>query len=68
MKDLVGEITTFTQSHGLKLNKKIKYGENITFTKASGKSNTVCFKNMTEFIVNDKMVFPKKKKRLKWRD
>ena len=31
------------------------------FTEASGKPNVVCFKNMTEFIVNDKW-FSKRKK------
>ena len=65
MKDLVGEITTFTQSDGLKLSKKkINMERIIMFTKASGKSNVVCFKNMTEFIVNDKW-FSERKKRLK---
>ena len=33
------------------------------FTEASGKPNIVSFKNMTEFIVNDKW-FSERKKRL----
>ena len=33
------------------------------FTEASGKPNIVCFKNMAEFIVNDKW-FSEGKKRL----
>ena len=32
------------------------------FTEAPGKPNDVCFKNMTEFTVNDKMVFQAKKR------
>ena len=31
------------------------------FTEAPGKPNFVCFKNMTEFIVNDKWFFERKK-------
>ena len=40
---------------------EIKYGEDIMFIEASGKPNVVCFKNTTEFIVNDKW-FSKRKK------
>ena len=31
------------------------------FSEASGKPNVVCFKNMTEFIVNDKQFSREKK-------
>ena len=38
----------------LQIKLKVKYWELLMFTEVSGKPNIVCFKNMTEFVVNGK--------------
>ena len=52
--ELVEEHNDVYTKQGLKTNLKVKYWELVMFTEASGKPNTVCFKSMTEFVVNDK--------------
>ena len=61
MIEFVGENNDVYAKRWLKTKLKIKYGEDIMFTEASGKPNVVCFKNMTEFIVNDKWFSERKK-------
>ena len=57
----MGENNDLYTKRWLKTNFKIKYGEHIMFTEASGEPNVVCFKNMTEFIVNGKWFSEKNK-------
>ena len=52
--ELVEENNDVYTKRWLKTKLKVKYWELIMFTEASGKPNIVCFKNMTEFAVNDK--------------
>ena len=61
MIELVGENNDVYPKRWLKTKLQIKYGEHIMFAEASGKPNIVCFKNMTEFIVNDKWFSERKK-------
>ena len=62
MIELVGENNDIYTKRCLKTKLKIKYEEHITMsTEATGKLNVVCFKNMTEFIVNDKWFSERKK-------
>ena len=61
MIELVGENNNVYTKRWLKTNLQIKYGEHIMFAEASGKPNVVSFKNMTEFIVNDKWFSERKK-------
>ena len=57
--ELVEETNDFYTKRWLKTKLEIKYWELAMFTEASGKPNIVCFKNMTEFVVNDKW-FPER--------
>ena len=50
MIELVGENNDVYAKCWLKTKVKVKYGERIMLTKASGKPNVICFKNITEFI------------------
>ena len=61
MIELVGENNDVYPKRWLKTKLQIKYGEHIMFAEASGKPNIVCFKNMTEFTVNDKWFSERKK-------
>ena len=45
----------------LKTKLKIKHEQHIIFSEAFVKPNVVCFMNMTEFIVNDKLFAQRKK-------
>ena len=45
----------------LQIKLKVKYWELVMFTEVSGKPNIVCFKNMTEFVVNDKWISEREK-------
>ena len=53
MIELIGENNDVYTKRWLKTKLKVKFEDHVMFTEASRKSN-VCFKNMTEFIVNDK--------------
>ena len=59
--ELVGENNNVYTKRWLKIKSKIKYREHIMFTEAFGEPNVVCFKSMTEFIVNDKWFSERKK-------
>ena len=61
MIELVGENNDVYPKRWLKTKLQIKYGEHIMLAEASGKPNIVCFKNMTESIVNDKWFSERKK-------
>ena len=61
MIELVVENNNVYTKRWFKTKLKSKYGGYIMFTEAPGKPNVVCFKNMTEFIVNDKSFSERKK-------
>ena len=60
MIELIGENNDVYAKRWLKTKLKVKFEDHVMFTKASRKSN-VCFKNMTEFIVNDKWFSERKR-------
>ena len=68
MSEIYSKIIGFVEENNdvytkrwLQIKLKFNYWELVTFTEVSGKPNIVCFKNMTEFVVNDKW-FSKREK------
>ena len=57
----MGENNNVYTKWWLKTKLRVKYGMLDMFAEASGKSDVVCFKNMTEFIVNGKWFSERKK-------
>ena len=65
--EFVEENNDIYTNRWLQIKLKVKYWELVMFIEVSGKPNIVCFKNMTEFVVNDKWFSEREKKILKWR-
>ena len=69
MSEIYSKIIEFVEENNdvytkrwLQMRLKIKYWELVMFTEVSGKPNIVCFKYMTEFVVNDKWFSERGKK------
>ena len=54
MSDIAGSAEYISSQKWLKNKLQQKYKEHIFFVEALGKSNVVCFRNMADFVVNDK--------------
>ena len=60
--ELVEENNDGYTKRWLQIKLEVKYWELVMFAEASGKPNIVCFKNMTQFFVNDKWFSERVKK------
>ena len=60
--EFVEENNGFYTKRWLQIKLKVKYWELLMFTDVSGKANIVYFKDMAEFVVNDKWFSQREKK------